>query len=181
MRKVVLVAALAAATAVLLIVGVGSAGAYGGDGAMGVYQIGVSFNCDNRTLCVDPTTGQPSLGGFWGWLELDNVAAGGQSGTGGDGEFAGCGHGGGFNGAGHTSYDVDTWWIAPDDNNNGLPTFYISGTETDSFRGQSESYPFSGSTGIPAFTVHRPILELFGVPTPPGESTNVQVAYKPAH
>jgi hypothetical protein len=37
-------------------------------------QIGVSFNCDNRTFCVDPTTGQPSLGGFWGWLELDNAA-----------------------------------------------------------------------------------------------------------
>jgi hypothetical protein len=157
-----------------------SAKAYGGDGKMGVYQIGVSFNCDNRTLCVDPTSGQPSLGGFWGWLELDNAAPDGQSGTGGDGEFAGCSHGGGFNGAGHTSYDIDTWWIAPDPDNGGLPTFYATGTETDSFRGQTESFPFGGSTGIPAFTVHRPILELFGQPTLPGTSTNVQVSYKAA-
>jgi hypothetical protein len=155
--------------------------AYGGDGKMGVYQVGLSENCDNRTLCVDPTTSQPSLGGFWGWLELDNVAPDGQSGTGGDGQFAGCGHSGGFNGAGHTSYDVDTWWIAPDPENGGLPTFYITGTETDSFRGQTQSYPFSGSTGIPAFTVHRPLLETFGIPTPPGMSFNVQVSFKPAH
>jgi hypothetical protein len=181
MRKTVLLATLAAAIAVALVAGAGSAGAYGGAGHMGVYQVGVSFNCTNRTLCVDPTTGQPSLGGFWGWLELDNAAADGQSGTGGDGEFAGCGHGGGFNGAGHTSYDIDTWWIAPDAQNGGLPTFYATGTETDSFRGQSQSFPFSGSTGIPAFSVHRPLLTLFGIPTPPGMSTNVQVSYKPAH
>jgi hypothetical protein len=157
-----------------------SAKAYGGDGHMGVYQVGVSFNCDNRTLCVDPETGLPSLGGFWGWLELDNASADGLSGVGGDGEFAGCGHGGGFNGAGHTSYDIDTWWIAPDPSNAGLPTFFVTGTETDSFRGQSQSFPISGRTGIPAFTVHRPILQFFGQPTPPGMSLNVQVSYKPA-
>jgi hypothetical protein len=157
-----------------------SAHAYGGDGHMGVYQVGVSFNCDNRTLCVDPETGLPSLGGFWGWLELDNVSTDLQSGVGGDGEFAGCGHGGGFNGAGHTSYDIDTWWIAPDPSNGGLPTFFVTGTETDSFRGQSQSFSISGSTGIPAFTVHRPILQFFGQPTLPGMSTNVQVTYKPA-
>lgn len=175
MRKLLLLAAPVAAIAVALSAGVGSAGAYGGDGQMGVYQVGISFNCDNRSLCGT------QLGGFWGWLELDNAAPGAQSGTGGDGEFAGCGHGGGFNGAGHTSYDVDTWWIAPDEQNGGLPTFYITGTETDSFRGQSQSYPISGSTGIPAFTVHRPLLEMFGIPTPPGTSTNVQVSFKPAH
>jgi hypothetical protein len=181
MRKAVLLVAVVATATATLALGVGSAGAYGGDGSMGVYQIGVSFNCDNRTLCVDPTTGQPSLGGFWGWLELDNATADGQSGIGGDGQFAGCGHGGGFNGAGHTSYDIDTWWIAPDPQNNYLPTFFASGTETDTFRGQSQSFPFSGSTGIPAFSVHRPILQFFGVPTPPGMSINVQVSYKPAH
>jgi hypothetical protein len=174
-RKVVLLAALMSAITAVLVSGAGSAGAYGGAGHMGVYQLGVSFNCTNRTLCGS------DLGGFWGWIEFDNVAADGQSGTGGDGEFAGCGHGSGFNGAGHTSYDIDTWWIAPDPENGGLPTFYATGIETDSFRGQTQSYGFSGSTGIPAFTVHRPILEFFGVPTPPGMSINVQVAYKPAH
>jgi hypothetical protein len=29
--------------------------------------------------------------------------------------------------------------------------------------------------------VHRPLLEMFGVPTPPGMTFNVQVFYKPAH
>jgi len=29
--------------------------------------------------------------------------------------------------------------------------------------------------------VHRPLLEMFGIPTPPGQSVNVQVAWKPAH
>jgi hypothetical protein len=175
MRKVILLAALVAAATTVLVVGTGSAGAYGGDGKMGVYQIGISFNCNNRTVCGG------ELGGFWGWLELDNATPDGQSGTGGDGEFAGCSHGGGFNGAGHTSIDVDTWWIAPDPENGDLPTFYATGTETDSFRGQSETFPISGSTGIPAFTVHRPLLELFGIPTPPGTAVNVQVAFKPAH
>jgi hypothetical protein len=179
MRSLLVLALVGAAVALAGSVS-SSAKAYGGDGHMGVYQIGVSFNCDNRTLCVDQSTGQPELGGFWGWLELDNAAADGQSGVGGDGEFAGCGHGGGFNGAGHTSYDIDSWWIANDPQNGGLPTFFATGTETDSSRGQTQSFPFSGSTGILAFTVHRPILQFFGVPTPPGESINVQVAYKPA-
>ena len=75
MRKVVMLAALFTAAAVALVAGVGTAGAYGGDGQMGVYQIGVSFNCDNRTLC-----GSDNLGGFWGWLELDNAARDGLSG-----------------------------------------------------------------------------------------------------
>jgi hypothetical protein len=79
------------------------------------------------------------------------------------------------------SYDIDTLWIAPDPDNGGLLTFFATGTETDTFRGQSQSFSLSGSTGIPAFSVHRPILQFFGVPTPPGDSINVQVAYKPAH
>jgi hypothetical protein len=80
-----------------------------------------------------------------------------------------------------TSYDIDTWWIAPDPDNGGLLVGGAAGTETDTFRGQSQSFSLSGSTGIPAFSVHRPIVQFFGVPTPPGDSINVQVAYKPAH
>jgi hypothetical protein len=174
MRKLVVLAVLVAAATVALVVA-GPAGAYGGDGHMGVYQVGVSFNCDNRSLCGS------DLGGFWGWLELDNAAPGGQSGTGGDAQFAFCGHGGGFSGAGHSSVDIDTWWIAPDPQNGGLPTFFATGTETDSFRGQTQTTQVDGSTGIPAFTVHRPLLEMFGMTPPPGMSFNVQVSYKPAH
>ena len=39
-----------------------SAHAYGGDGSMDVWQIGISFNCNNKTAC-----GGEDLGGFWGW------------------------------------------------------------------------------------------------------------------
>jgi hypothetical protein len=67
------------------------------------------------------------------------------------------------------------------DGSRGLPTFYATGTETDSFRGRTQTSPISGGPGIPAFTVHRPLLEMFGVPTPPGMSFNVQVSFKPAH
>jgi hypothetical protein len=59
----------------------------------------------------------------------------------------------------------DTRWIAPDASDGGPPTFFVTGTETDSFPGQSQSYPINESTGIPAFTVHRPLLEMFGIPT----------------
>lgn len=156
------------------------AGAYGGNGQMSVYQVGLSFNCDNPQLCVDQT-GQPSTGGFWGWLEFDNASADGQGGHGGDGQLTGCSHGGGFNGAAHSVLDISSWHIAPDAQNGGLPTFFASGVETDSFRGQTRTFAFPDqSTGVPAFSVHRPLEQLFGIPTPPGTSFNVQVAYKPA-
>ena len=148
MKRVLFALGLLAVAAALVGGSSSSARAYGGDGHMCVYQIGVSFNCDNRALCVDPATGQPQLGGFWGWLELDNAAADGQSGVGGDGQFAGCGHGDGFNGAGHTTYDVETWWIAPDPSNGGYQRSSLRRRETDTFRGQSQSYPISQSTGI---------------------------------
>ena len=88
MRRAVLFAVLIAATAVL-VVGVGSAGAYGGDGKMDVYQIGISFNCNNVAFC-----GSEALGGFWGWAEVDyNPATGAHTG---DAQFTGCGHNGQF-------------------------------------------------------------------------------------
>jgi hypothetical protein len=85
-------------------VGAGVAQAYGGDGAMDVYQFGVSFNCNNRSFC-----GSENLGGFWGWAELDHNPATGQNS--GDAVFEGCSHGE-FKGAGHTTQDISDWWVA---------------------------------------------------------------------
>jgi len=162
-----------------------TAHAYGGGaGSFGVFQVGVSFNCDKPSSCGGPD----NLGGFWGWLEFDNVTNYSATdltqtfGTGGDAQLTGCSHGGGFNGAGHTVMHIHDWYIAPDAQNGGLPTFFASWDEIDTFRGQTQpSTHTNESTGIPALSIHRPLLTMFGIPTPPGSSTNVQVAYKPAH
>lgn len=149
-----------------------------GNGSMGVYQVGLSFNCDKPSACQ---TGQQGLGGFWGWWEFDSPANDPNSGFGGDGQAEGCTHGGGFNGAGHSAYNITDWHIGYDPQM-GIPVFFASWTETDTFRGQTQTFPVTDeSTGIPAFTVHRPVLQLFGIPTPAGSSMNVQVSWKPAN
>jgi hypothetical protein len=146
-----------------------------GSGAMGVYQVGLSFNC-TKGDCGD------GYGGFWGWWEFDSPANDRFSGSGGDGQAEGCSHGGGFNGAGHSVFDIHDWRVAVDPSM-GIDVFYASWTEVDTSKGQTEG-PYEvtdQSTGVPAITVHRPLLTLFGIPTPPGQSMNVQVAWKPAH
>jgi hypothetical protein len=177
MRKAICgaAAALLMAGGLGLVAAAQPASAQSGNGSMGVYQVGLSFNCDKGSC-------DQGEGGFWGWWEFDSPQNSSTAGSGGDGQAAFCGHGGGFSGAGHAVYDIHDWYVAPDPQNNDLPTFFASWTETDSFRGQTETSEWvDQSTGIPAFTVHRPLLELFGVPTPPGTSMNVQVDWKPAN
>lgn len=151
------------------------------NGSIGVYQVGLSFNCDKASASASPACGHGGLGGMWGWWEFDSPNNNPNSGIGGDGQATFCGHGGGFSGAGHTAYDFTDWYIAPDPNS-GLPTFFASWTETDYFQGQTETFKITDeSTGVPAVTIHRQVLQLFGVPTPPGASINVQVSWKPAN
>ena len=148
--------------------------AYGGAGSMGVYQVGLSFNCDKGDC-------GGGYGGFWGWAEFDSPANDPTTGTDGDAQLTGCGHGGGFNGAGHTVMDVHSWSVQIDPDM-GIPVFYASWHEIDTFRGQTQTFDYTdANTGIPAISVHRPLLKMFGVPTPAGQSFNVQVAWKPAH
>ena len=45
-------------------------GAYGGGADHDMWQVGISFNCNNPDFCG------PSLGGFWGWAEFDRAADG---------------------------------------------------------------------------------------------------------
>src|SRR5512132_1956556 len=71
------------------------AGAYG---QLAVYQVTVSFNCNNPDFCGS------ELGGFWGWAEFDSDGHGGNGDV--DAELTGCEHlqggpGGGGGGAGH--------------------------------------------------------------------------------
>jgi hypothetical protein len=169
----------ATATTVLLVaVGVAglgggpSAQAYGGDGHMAVYQIGISFNCNNKDFC-----GSDNLGGFWGWAELDhNPTTGANTG---DAEFAGCSHGT-FKGAGHISQDISDWYVAS--GSAGPRTFFVTGVETDKFAGQTFVQPFKDQdTGVPAVAGHYSTSEIFGFSPPPGVAAQIQVAYKPAH
>lgn len=116
-------------------------------------------------------------------MEFDSPSNNPQAGTGGDCQFEECSHGGGFNGASHEVMDIHDWMIAPDPTMGGLPTFFASWTETDSFKGQSQTYEVADQgTGIPAISDHRSqLLQFFGQPLPSGSSINVQVSWKPAH
>ncbi|WP_427889180.1 hypothetical protein ACQHIV_38060 [Kribbella sp. GL6] len=84
-KRFVTAVAVAALTAGGLVSATSVAQAYGGDGSMDVYQIGLSFNCDNKSVC-----GADNLGGFWGWAELDHNPATNKN-TG-DAQFTGCSH-----------------------------------------------------------------------------------------
>ena len=164
--------ALGIVGAVAMVVTAAGASAYGHDGQMDVYQIGMSFNCNNRDFC-----GSENLGGFWGWAEFDhNPATGANTG---DAEFAGCFHGE-FNGAVHMSIEITDWYIAPGDA--GPQTFFASGEETDSFRGHRDTFDFTNmDNGFPAVPGHYSTEDVFGFETPPGVAAQIQVAYKPAH
>lgn len=154
---------------------VSSAGAYGGGADHDMWQVGVSFNCNNPDFCG------PNLGGFWGWAEFDRSADGTL--TWGDGELAGCSHsvgGGGFNGAAHLSFEIESWTIEP--GSAGPQTFFISGEETDSFRGDKVTFDVTHfDTGIPAVPGHYNTSDVLGFDPPPGVAIQIQVAFRPAN
>jgi hypothetical protein len=173
MRRCSLMLAALAAAAALTAGFASSAGAYGGGASHDMWQVGLSFNCNNPAICGD------ELGGFWGWVEFDR--AGTQ--TWGDAELAFCAHevgagGPGFAGAGHTSIEIESWTIEP--GSAGPQTFFASGEETDSFRGDSETFDFTHEdTGIPAIPGHYSTSDIFGL-TAPGLAFQIQVAFRPA-
>jgi len=143
-----------------------SAQAYGGDGKLNVYQLGISFNCNNRDFCDD------ELGGFWGWAELDEDPVTGAH-TG-DAEFAFCTHGP-FNGAGHISVEITNWYTV-----DGI--LFTDEVDTTTFRGERTVETITGdNTGMPLVPGHYSTDEFLGFEAPPGVAIQIQIAYKPAH
>jgi hypothetical protein len=171
-RLTVLVSLVAMLALVALGMTAAPASAYGGGANHDMWQVGLSFNCNNPDICGS------DLGGFWGWAELDRSADGTQ--TWGDAQFAGCFHtiGGGGAGAGHTSQEITSWTIKP--GSAGPQTFFISGEETDSFRGQTETFEFTDmDTGVSAVPGHYNTSDVFGF-SAPGVAVQIQVAFRPA-
>jgi hypothetical protein len=148
-----------------------AASAYGSHAA---YQLGISSNCNNPSIC-----GATGLGGFWGWAEFDNDNTA-------DAVFAGCGHlqrgsNSGYpppyGGAGHMAADVDGWYIGA----NG--DFILNGTETDTFTGHGQPVTITYDnvnvdTGIPATPGHYSTAEILGF-SAPGVTFQVQVTKIP--
>ncbi|TMB79458.1 MAG: hypothetical protein E6J52_02645 [Chloroflexi bacterium] len=167
MKRLTSVLAVVALTLALLVAGGHPAHAYG---KLAVWQIGLSFNCNNPALCQ-------SLGGFWGWAEFDsdNTA---------DAQLTGCQHlqGGRAGGAMHISAEADGWYIAA--GSAGPRTFFVV-SETDTITGTGGP-PFTVTftnenmdTGIPAVAGHYSAQTIFGTSAPPGTNFEIQVVQIP--
>jgi hypothetical protein len=171
LHKMIASLAIAAALAGLSAAPVG---AYGGGADHDMWQVGISFNCNNTDFCG------ASLGGFWGWVEFDRSADGTV--TWGDAELTGCSHtlgGGGFNGASHISFEIESWTIEP--GSAGPQTFFVTGEETDSFRGDKTTFDVTHlDTGITAVPGHYSTSDVLGFDAPPGVAIQIQVAFRPA-
>jgi hypothetical protein len=177
MRRLIVLVSLAATMALAAVAwSAAPAGAYGGGADHDMWQVGLSSNCNNPSICnSEPFEG---TGGLWGWAEFDRSADGTQ--TWGDAEFAFCFHtvGGGGAGAGHTSFEIESWTIEP--GSAGPQTFFASGEETDTGHGTKVTTDFTHEdTGITAVPGHYSTSEMFGF-SAPGVAFQGQVAFRPA-
>jgi hypothetical protein len=129
---------------------VGTAGAYGGKAA---YQVGFSFNCDNKasSFCAPDVFG---LGGEWGWYAFNSDGTF-------DAQITFCSHAQGMNGAGHES--VDGLWET------GTPAFPLFGETSDFFISVDDGLTWQ-DTMIPASAGH------YALKLGPGVSAEAQVA-----
>ena len=163
-KTIIEFAALSAFLVVLALapVAVPEAHAYGNTA---LWQIAVSFNCNNPSLCA-------SLGGFWGWIEFD------QGGLG-DATLTGCSHLAStippLSGANHFNADITGWYV-----NATSHTFWVaSGTMTITGHtgGSPVTVPITGplNTGVLAMPGHFSSQTLFGSVAPPGTNFEEQV------
>lgn len=167
--KVWLAAIVAGVTLVAAGLTASTAGAYG---SAAQWQVTISFNCDNASLCGG--------GGFgtWIWAEFNSDGSA-------DATVTGCGHlvaaHGAFAGADHVNVDAHSWTIAP--GSAGPATFFVT-SETDTIVGHgtpqvvdipSESF----DTGVPAVPGHYSIAGLVFGFTGPGVTAQLQVVEIP--
>lgn len=173
--RVTIIACALAVFILLLNFGVapGTVQAYGNDA---LWQIGLSVNCNDPSLCLNPPFG---VGGFWGWIEFDPNGMG-------DATLTGCSHLssslGVLTGADYLHIEITNWTIAP--GSGGPATFIITdGTVTFSgvnTKGAPVTVPLSAlggvfDTGVPAAAGHYSYASLFGFAPPPGVNFQIQV------
>ena len=137
-------------------------------GKTALWQIAISGNCNNKTLCA----GQ--LGGFWVWAEFD-------SGSTGDATVTFCGHGlptAPYGSAQHINVEITSWTIAP--GSAGPQTFFIT-SEIDTITGHTNGPPVTVTipsenfdTGVPAVPGHYSTQDVLGF-SAPGVSFQIQV------
>jgi hypothetical protein len=168
-RRILLAAVLAAGALVASALYASPAGAYG---SAAQWQIAISFNCNNPSLCGG------GGGGTWIWAEFDNDGTA-------DATVTDCGHltaaHGAFAGADHVNIDAHSWIIAA---GSAGPATFIVTSETDTIVGHgppvvvdipSEYF----DTGVPAVPGHYSIAQqVFGF-TGPGVSAQMQVVKIP--
>src|SRR3989442_7961546 len=145
-------------------------------GRTALWQIGFSFNCNDKTLCLQPPFG---VGGFWGWVEFD-------TGSQGDATLTGCSHLssslGVLTGADHLQVDITGWTTTS--HPFGPPTFVLT-DGTVSFSGvNTKGAPvtmtlaqigLASDTGFPAMPGHFSAQSIFGFPALPGMNFEIQV------
>jgi len=172
-------AAIAALSAILLALPIVSgafptAHAYG---SSALWQIGFSFNCNDKTLCLQPPFG---VGGFWGWVEFD-------TGSQGDATLTGCSHLssslGVLTGADHLQVDITGWTTTS--HPFGPPTFVLTDGTVSLSGVNTKGAPvtvtlaqigLAGDTGFPAMPGHFSAQSIFGSQAPPGMNFEIQVA-----
>jgi len=170
MKRIGLVSALPLLVATALSWSLLTAPAANAYGNKALWQVGLSFNCNNPSFCGN------DLGGFWGWVEFDQGFTG-------DAELTGCGHsvggGGPGGGAGHASVDITLWHIGPaqpgDPTYPGGQVFYVDDNVTTLVgHGPPQVVPhdpdFLGDSGIPAAPGH------YSFHPAPGVAFDLQVA-----
>lgn len=164
-------------TAAALPTGPARAAAASADGRLALWEVAVSLECNNPSLCGDGLGGLRGEEAFYDdgtahaelTQSLHLVGAGPAA------------------GAQHISADANGWFVAPSSTNPTVNDFWIS-SEVATFTGQQGEPPitvtnpfppYPEDTGIPAAPGHFNTSSFLGFDSPPGVSFHVEVVKMP--